>query len=229
MWIDDTFLEKSFSLSGLPQDLAAGLVKLARPVNLDAGQVLFVAGDPGNGFYSVIDGSLKVSIISGEGDEQLLAVLGPGSIVGELALFDARTRSATVTAMKPTKLAFIDRFGFEGFGDDNPAIYRHMLSILGSRLRQANDVLAARNFLPLPGRVAQTLLQLADTFGKPVDGDRTLIHYKMSQADLANMAGAARENVSRVLNQWRRGGIISRISGYYCIEDREALEAASQL
>jgi len=229
MWIDANFLEKSFSLSGLPSELAAGLVELARPVNLKSGQVLFVAGDPGNGFYSVIEGSLKVSVISSEGAEQMLAVFGPGSMVGELSLFDARPRSATVAALTETKLALIDKHSFERFGDDNPAIYRHMLQIVGSRLRQANDVLAARNFLPLPGRVAQTLLQLADTFGKPVDGGRTLIHYKMSQADLANMAGAARENVSRVLNQWKRGGIISRISGYYCIEDRKALEAASEL
>ena len=58
MWIDDTFLEKSFSLAGLSQEFAAGLVKIARPVHLKAGQTLFVAGDPGNGFYSVIEGSL---------------------------------------------------------------------------------------------------------------------------------------------------------------------------
>ena len=104
-----------------------------------------------------------------------------------------------------------------------------MLSIVGSRLRQANDVLAARSFLPLPGRVAQTLLQLAETFGKPVDNGRVLIHYKLSQADIANMAGAARENVSRVLNDWKRAGTVSRISGYYCLENPEWLRQASAL
>lgn len=224
-----SFLENSFSMEGLDCELASGLAELARPFSVKPGAILFEAGDPGNGCYAILEGSLKVSIVSFDGDEQLLAVMGPGSIVGELALLDGRARSATVTALKPTRLAFIEKHRFERFADENPALYRHMLSIVGSRLRQANDVLAARSFLPLPGRVAQTLLQLAETFGKPVDNGRVLIHYKLSQADIANMAGAARENVSRVLNDWKRAGTVSRISGYYCLENPEWLRQASAL
>ncbi|MDN3718303.1 Crp/Fnr family transcriptional regulator [Roseibium salinum] len=177
----------------------------------------------------MLEGSLKVSLMSIDGDEQLLAVLGPGDLVGELALLDGRPRSATVIALKEAQLAFIDKAAFQRFADEKPAVYRHMLSIVGKRLRHANDVLAARSFLPLPGRVAQTLLQLSETFGKPLDNGRVLIHYKLSQADIANMAGAARENVSRVLNDWKRSGTISRISGYYCLEQVAFLEQASTL
>ncbi|WP_346899900.1 Crp/Fnr family transcriptional regulator [uncultured Roseibium sp.] len=223
------FLQNSFSLEGLSLDLAEGLSALARPMKIGAGTILFENGDPGNGCYAVLEGSLKVSILSVDGDEQLLAVLGPGDLVGELALLDGRPRSATVSALKAANLAFIDKAAFERFADANPAVYRHMLSIVGGRLRQANDVLAARSFLPLPGRVAQALLQLSETFGKPIDGGRILIHYKLSQADIANMAGAARENVSRVLNDWKRAGTISRISGYYCLEQPELLQQASTL
>ncbi|GGE91371.1 Crp/Fnr family transcriptional regulator [Stappia taiwanensis] len=223
------FLENSFSLEGLSGDLASGLAALARPMSVKPGAILFESGDPGNGCYAILEGSLKVSIVSVEGDEQFLAVMGPGSIVGELALLDGRARSANVTALKASRLAFIDKYAFERFADANPAVYRHMLSIVGKRLRQANDVLAARSFLPLPGRVAQTLLQLAETFGKPVEKDRILIHYKLSQSDIANMAGAARENVSRVLNDWKRAGTISRISGYYCLEKPDLLKQASAL
>lgn len=229
MAIERNFLEQSVSLGGLPVELADEVAKIARVVPLPAGKVLFEAGDPGNGFYSVLEGSLKVSLISHEGAEQLLAVIGPGSVVGELAIFDGRPRSATVTALKQSRLAFVDRMSFERLGEDQPAIYRHMLSIVGGRLRHANDVFAARCFLPMNGRVAQTLLQMADTFGKEVEKDRILIHYKVSQADIANMSGMARENASRILNIWKRDGLISRISGYYCIEDRDALEAAAAL
>jgi len=223
------FLKNSFSLEGLSPDLAQELAGLARSMSINAGAILFENGDPGNGCYAVLEGSLKVSILSIDGDEQLLAVLGPGDLVGELALLDGRPRSATVSALKAAELAFIDKAAFERFADANPAVYRHMLSIVGKRLRQANDVLAARSFLPLPGRVAQTLLQLAETFGKPLDDGRVLIHYKLSQADIANMAGAARENVSRVLNDWKRSGTISRISGYYCLEQPQLLEQAATL
>ncbi len=210
-------------------ELAQELAALARPMVIRECTVLFEAGDPGNGCYAVLEGSLKVSMMSIEGGEQLLAVLGPGSIVGELALFDGRNRSATVTALKQTKLAFVDKGAFERFADRNPSVYRHMLSIVGKRLRHANDVLAARSFLPLPGRVAQTLLQLAESFGKTLDDGRILIHYKLSQADIANMSGAARENVSRVLSDWKREEIVSRISGYYCLEKPDFLRQASVL
>ncbi|ADZ71882.1 Crp/Fnr family transcriptional regulator [Polymorphum gilvum] len=223
------FLDNSFSLEGLSHDLAEGLSKLARPMSVTPGAILFEAGDPGNGCYAILDGSMKVSMLSVDGDEQLLAVLGPGNVVGELALLDGRPRSATVTALKASRLAFIDKSAFERFADENPGLYRHMLSIVGKRLRQSNDILAARSFLPLPGRVAQTLLQLSETFGKTLDGDRILIHYKLSQSDIANMAGAARENVSRVLNDWKRSGTISRISGYYCLEQPRVLEQAATL
>ncbi len=222
-------LKNSFSLEGLDPELADGLSSLARSMKLKPGSILFEAGDPGNGCYAILEGSLKVSILSIDGDEQLLAVLGPNNIVGELALLDGRPRSATVSALKECQLAFMDKAAFERFADDNPAVYRHMLTIVGGRLRQANDVLAARSFLPLPGRVAQTLLQLADSFGKPLDGDRILVNYKLGQAEIANMAGAARENVSRVLNEWKRAGVVSRINGYYCLEQPKTLEQASQL
>lgn len=224
-----TVLENSLALGGLPDELSHGLAALARPMKLSGGQRLFSAGDPGNGFYAVLEGSLKVTLENQEGDEQVLAVVGPGGVVGELSIFDGEPRSANVVAQKPSRVAFINKAYFESFADDKPALYRHMLKIIVGRLRKANNVLAARSFLPLSGRVAQVILQFADDFGKPVDGDRILVHHKVSQAEIAKLVGAARENVSRALNEWRRAGAISRISGYYCIEDRMALEAAARI
>jgi CRP-like cAMP-binding protein len=209
---------ESLALAGLDPDLATGLSDLAREATLSTNEVLFVAGDPGDSMYAILEGSLKVAVISAEGSEQLLAILGPGHVVGEMALLDGEPRSATVQAIKTSRVARIDKADFDRFADANPAVYRHMLALVSQRLRQANDVLAARSFLPLPGRVAVALLQLGETFGKELPDDRLLVHYKVSQADLAGMVGAARENVSRILNTWKRDGLISRISGYYCIE-----------
>lgn len=146
-----TFLENSFSMQGLDCQLAAGLAALARPMSVKPGAILFEAGDPGNGCYAILEGSLKVSIVSYDGDEQLLAVLGPGAIVGELALLDGRARSATVTALKPARLAFIEKHAFERFADENPALYRHMLSIVGQRLRQATTCLPRGPSCRFPG------------------------------------------------------------------------------
>ena len=220
---DANLFSQSLALADLDEVLSTGLADLARDIQLAANEVLFVAGDAGDSIYAVIEGSLKVAVISAEGSEQLLAILGPGHVVGEMALLDGQPRSATVQAIKKTRVARIDKADFDRFADRNPAVYRHMLALVSRRLRQANNVLAARAFLPLPGRVAVALLQLGETFGKDLPDGRLLVHYKVSQADLAGMAGAARENVSRILNTWKRDGLISRISGYYCIENPDAL------
>ncbi|MBV6657533.1 MAG: Crp/Fnr family transcriptional regulator [Devosiaceae bacterium] len=218
-----TLFSESLAFAGLEADLADGLADLAREASADAGEMLFMAGDPGDSMYAVLEGSLKVIVVSAEGSEQLLAIIGPGHVVGEMALLDGQPRSASVQALKKSRLARIDKRDFDKFADANPGLYRHMLGLISTRLRQANDVLAARSFLPLPGRVAVALLQLGETFGKDLPDGRLLVHYKVSQSDLAAMAGAARENVSRILNTWKREGLISRISGYYCIEKRDAL------
>ena len=228
MRVNPQVLSRSVALDGLPDELACDLIKLARPRPIKTGACVFEAGDPGDGFYALLEGSLRV-VLRGEDGEQVLALLSPGEIFGELSLFDGEPRSATVIAVKTSRLAFFDKATVFRFADDNPAVYRHMLCIVGRRLRASNASLAARSLLPLPGRVAQTLLHLADLFGKNVGGERILVHHKISQADLAAMVGAARENVSRVLNEWKRNGLISRISGYYCIEDQPALSALASL
>jgi len=228
MRVNPQVLSQSVALDGLPDELAAELIQVARTRPVKSGTALFEAGDPGDGFYALLEGSLRV-VLRGEDDEQVLAILSPGAIFGELSLFDGEPRSATVIATKASRVAFFEKAAVFRFADDNPAVYRHMLRIVGKRLRASNATLAARSLLPLAGRVAQTMLNLADLFGKDVGQGRILVHHKISQADLAALVGAARENVSRILNDWKREGHISRISGYYCIEDRSALRALAAL
>jgi CRP/FNR family cyclic AMP-dependent transcriptional regulator len=91
--------------------------------------------------------------------------------------------------------------------------------VLAARLRDTDQIVAAGSFLPLKGRVARALLDLAHAFGHNVGGTRVVIRQKISQSDVAAMAGIARENVSRIMNQWMRMKIITRLSGYYCLED----------
>jgi len=228
MQVKPEVLSQSVALDGLPEEYAAELIKVARTRPVKAGTALFEAGDPGDGFYALLEGSLRV-VLRGDEGEQVLALLSPGAIFGELSLFDGEPRSATVVAAKTSRVAFFEKHAVFRYMDENPAVYRHLLCIVGRRLRASNATLAARSLLPLTGRVAQTLLQLADLFGKDVGQGRVLVHHKISQADLAALVGAARENVSRVLNDWKRAGHISRISGYYCIEDRAALKALATL
>jgi CRP-like cAMP-binding protein len=216
-------------LTDLPDRLSSGLLASATPRHLAPDEVLFLADDPGDGFYKVDEGLLKVSITSASGAERILAILGPGSLVGDLALLDGKPRSATVTALRECRLRFVSRAAFEAFAGEKPEIYRYLTKLLAARLRDTDKLIAAGSFLPLKGRVARALLDLANAFGKNVGGTRVVIRQKVSQGDLAAMAGIARENVSRIMNEWMRVNIVTRLSGYYCLEDPAKLEHESEI
>ena len=211
-------------LSDLPGRLSSGLLAGATSRHLSANEVLFLAGDPGDGLYRVDEGLLKVSITSASGAERILAIFGPGSIVGDLAIIDGLPRSATVTALRDCKLRFLSRKAFEKFAAEEPAIYKYLLIVMAARLRDTDQIVAAGSFLPLKGRVARALLDLSHAFGNDVGSGRIVIRQKVSQSELAAMAGIARENVSRIMNDWMRTKVVTRLSGYYCLEDLAKLQ-----
>jgi CRP/FNR family cyclic AMP-dependent transcriptional regulator len=212
-------------LSALPAELAFRLFDRARPVTLAADQTLFLAGDAGDGCYRVDEGLLKASMLSPAGGERILAIFGAGAVIGELSMIDGAPRSASVTALRPAKLQFVSRAWFDAFGAENPDVYRHLVTLLAGRLRDSNGALIAASFLSVKGRVARALLNLADAFGHDVGQGRILVRQKVTQSDLAAMAGIARENVSRVLQDWMKRKVVSRLAGYYCIEDKGSLTA----
>ncbi len=216
-------------LAGLPEHLAAGLLDRSNPRSIRAGEILFLAGDPGDGLYRIDEGLLKISIGAAGGAERILAILGPGAIVGDLSVIDGLPRSASVTALRDSKLRFISRPDFDAFGARNPELYKYLLKVLAARLRDTDMILAAGSFLPLKGRVARALLDLAKAFGKDVGSGRILIHQKISQADVAAIAGVARENVSRILKEWATENVISRLAGYYCLESKSKIERQADL
>ncbi len=216
-------------LTGLPEHLSANLFTSATPAKLNADEVLFLAGDAGDGCYRVEDGLLKVIMVSRGGTERILAFLGPGAIVGELSIIDGLPRSATVVAVRAAILSFLSRAAFEDFAKKHPEIYKSLVTLIAARLRETDAALAAGSFLPLRGRVACTLLELAQEFGQDVGAGRIVIRQKIGQSDLAAMAGIARENVSRILNDWKRRKLVSRLSGYYCLENKAQLQSEAEL
>jgi CRP/FNR family transcriptional regulator, cyclic AMP receptor protein len=228
-WKQSTGPTDQSLLSRLPEHLSASLFSNTTPVRLKADEVLFVTGDAGDGCYRVEGGLLKVTMVSRAGTERILAFLGSGAIVGELSLIDGLPRSASVVAVRPAQLAFLSRAAFEEFANKHPEVYKSLLTLIAARLRETDATVAAGSFLPLRGRVACTLLELAQDFGQDVGAGRIVIRQKIGQSDLAAMAGIARENVSRILNDWKRRKLVSLLSGYYCLENKALLQHEAQL
>ena len=220
---------KQSLLSELQEHLSTDLFASATPVRLAADEYLFLAGDAGNGCYRVEDGLVKVTMMSRSGVERILAFLGPGAIVGELAIVDGRPRSASVVAVREAALKFLSRSIFEEFAGEHPEVYKNLVKVLATRLRLTDEAVAAGSFLSLKGRVARTLLELAEDFGRNVGSGRVVIYQKIGQSDLAAMTGIARENLSRVFNDWRRRKLVTRLSGYYCLENKARLKAEAEL
>jgi CRP/FNR family transcriptional regulator, cyclic AMP receptor protein len=210
-------------LSALPDRLSSHLFARATARHLRAGETLFYAGDVGNGCYRLDRGVLKVSIDSERGETLTLAVVGAGSIVGELALIDGRPRSASIVAVKDCELSFISRAHFEECVL-HPEFGRYLLNVLATRLRQADEALAASSFLPVKARIARVLLDLAKNLGENTASGHIMIGHKISQADLAAMAGVARENVNRILRHWERLKIVTQLSSFYSLNNCAALE-----
>ena len=92
-------------------------------------------------------------------------------------------------------------------------------------MRETDEALAATSFLTVKARVARALLELAEFLGEDRGSGRVLIHHKIKRSDLAAMAGVAPENVSRVLNDWMQGHVVSCSSGFYCLEDVAKLKS----
>ena len=214
---------KTRMFTGAPIDVSEAIGQRAQYIKLDPNETLFREGDDADGFYAVEGGGLKATRLSPDGMEQLIALFSDGEVIGEMAIFDEFPRSATITALKPTSVIFCSRESFFEYADENPEVYRHMLSVMAGRLRATNDSLAARDFLALPGQLAQAMIRLADGFGREMVSGAVRIEYKLTQSELGAMIGASRENVSRVLNQWKRAGLIARVDGFYHINKRDEL------
>jgi CRP/FNR family transcriptional regulator len=129
------------------------LFKEATACNLRSGESLFRAGDPGDGCYRIQTGLVKIVVVSQQGEERIISLLGSGAIVGELSIIDGEPRSASVIAVSDCALAFVSRAKFEKFTEAHPELTSYLVRTLALRLRRADDALAATTFLSVKGRL----------------------------------------------------------------------------
>jgi CRP/FNR family cyclic AMP-dependent transcriptional regulator len=146
----------------------------------------------------------------------VIGFIEQGAVVGELAMIDGLPRSATAVAVKECVLSFIPKSAFDGCLNAHPEVYKFLVESLAARLRESNDARAAASFLHSKGRLARAMLEMSRLFGEDHEG-RILIVHPIRLVDLATMAGIARENVSRILSDWNRQGIVGRSSKSFCI------------
>lgn len=184
--------------AALDEEDVAALQATMSTSRLARGEVLFREGDQGDRLYVLLSGKVKLGRTSTDGRENLVAILGPGEMFGELSVFDPGPRNATATAVAETQLIGLGNDALQQFLLSRPAVAQSLLAALAKRLRRTNDSLADLVFTDVPGRVAKALLELSERFGQPTE-EGLLVAHDLTQEELAQLVGASRETVNKAL------------------------------
>jgi CRP-like cAMP-binding protein len=196
--IDEDVVRKAPLFTALDEADALSLRANMDSVKIAKGSVLFAEGDEGDHLYVIVEGKLKLGTSSGDGRENLLSILGPGEMFGELSLFDPGPRTSTATAVTDAKLLSLGQEKLIPWLATNPNVSLQLLARLAQRLRRTNEAVGDLVFSDVPGRVAKALIDLGERFGKQTD-EGLFVHHDLTQEELAQLVGASRETVNKAL------------------------------
>jgi CRP/FNR family transcriptional regulator, cyclic AMP receptor protein len=212
--VNPTFLATFGLFQDLPADVMERLAGSVRHQVLAPNTTLMTVGQSGEAVYMILSGTVKVHIEQPDGTDVLIAVLGPGEIVGELSLLDNTGRSASVRTLDETECLWMDREAFRNALTTIPGFALNLAKLLSARLRLANGQIQALVALDLESRVARQLLAFAQRYGQEQPGGAILIPIRLTQSDLSNMIGASREQTNKVLVSYRSRGYLSVDASY---------------
>src|SRR4051812_30572641 len=174
-------------------------------VTLARGDSLFHEGDPGDRLYVVTEGKVKLHRTSPDGRENMLAVVGPSELIGELSLFDPGPRTATATALTEVKLLALGHGDLQPWLNARPEVATALLRAVARRLRRTNGAMSDLLFSDVPGRAARPLPDLSRRFGvQSEEGNRVVPD--LTQHEPAKLGAAPREAVKKAPEALAQGG-----------------------
>ena len=177
--------------------------------HFENGNYIFLEDSEGEQCFFVLEGSVKVTRLSKDGREVILAMLNEGDFFGEMSLLDGESRSANVIALEKTKVLTLDRNDFIAVVNDYPQIAVQLLKELARRLRKSDRQIASLSLSDAEKRIALCIIRFADEQGVIQNG-KVSIPKTPIQQDIANMAGTSRETVSRTLGLLEKEDLIER-------------------
>jgi CRP-like cAMP-binding protein len=216
-------------LAGLPQAAAAELAAAGVVHQYRRGTYLFHQGDPPGPVFFLDEGRIEISSLSASGHRQLHTTIDQPLFFGELASLGEQPRTATALAVDDSRTWSVEPEVFIAFLEANPSASRALLRAL-SRQVQAHDALVEDLlFLDLKGRVAKRLLGLVSPSFDDLPEDGAMVPSEVTHADLASLSGGSRENVTRILSDLARRGIVRREGRRYVLMKVEALRRLAGL
>jgi CRP-like cAMP-binding protein len=214
----DTFLD------ALQEDQRRELRRRATPRRFPRGAALAHAGQVGDRVFVLTAGHVKLTRVTPEGRDVMLALRGPGDLIGEQSAIDGQVRSATMTALDAVEALAIAPADFLAYVTTVPEAARYVMRTLAERLRDADGKRVEHAAHDVVGRLSVRIGELCERFGVPdAGGDGTRIDLPLTQEDLAGWVGASRESTARALSQMRDLGWVTTARRSIVCHDPEAL------
>jgi CRP/FNR family transcriptional regulator, cyclic AMP receptor protein len=210
----DTMAEivaKSKIFQNVDPAVVTSVTEQLQSVQFSARQTIYLEGELGDRAYILVSGKVKLGRRRPDGRSLLLAVVGPSDVFGDLAVFDPGPRMANAVALTKVRALAMDREVLRGLVVDHPEIADRLLRVLARRLRRTDHDLSDLIFTDVPGRVAKHLLRLAQRFGVQ-QGGALRIDHDLTQLEIAQLVGASRETVNKILTNFTDRGWI-RVDG----------------
>lgn len=215
-------LARAGIFQGVDPDAVSALITDMETVTFPRGMTIFDEGDPGDRLYIIVSGKVKLARHAPDGRENLLSVMGPSDMFGELSIFDPGPRTSSAVCVTEVTAATMDSAMLKAWIENHPEISQQLLRVLARRLRRTNASLADLIFTDVPGRVAKTLLQLANRFGSQ-EGGALRVNHDLTQEEIAQLVGASRETVNKALATFAHRGWIRLEGKSVLIVDTEHL------
>jgi CRP-like cAMP-binding protein len=192
-------LKMNALFAGLGDEALNNIANLCSRRQIDGNEMLFQKGDKGDALYGIRRGQIRIETGTAGGGRLTLNIMGPGDVFGEIALLDGQARTADATATEKSELYVLRRDDFLAYLQREPSVSLRLIELLCQRIRWTSERMEEASLLPLNVRLAKRLVSLAADFGSEVH---------ISQEQLGQYVGAARESVNRQLQEWRKQGIL---------------------
>jgi CRP-like cAMP-binding protein len=216
MTVAVAFLKSIPYFSKLSPDELSLIQKLIFETKVEKGDTVVLEGEPPGHLYFVSAGVMKMFRTSLDGKEQVLKIVRPGESFNDVSIFDGGPNLASVQAMVPGTICGISRADLHAFLKNHPQMALDVINVLASQLRQLVLLVDDLSFKPVVGRLARILLERA--------GDGVGAGQRLTQQDMAAIAGTGREVIGRSLKALETEGVIRIDRHRIIITDRKALE-----
>ncbi len=209
---------ESVLFGGLPEEQVQAVAEICQERTFARGEMIFFEGDPGDGFYMVLSGKVKIYKMSLAGKEQILHIFGPGEPFGEVPVFNGQPFPANAESLMASTLYFFPRQEFVALVHQLPSLALNMLAVLSLRLRRFATQIENLSLKEVPERLAAYLLYLAEE-----QGSEDMVTLDISKGQLASLLGTSPETLSRIFGRMSEQGLIDVQGRIIRLLDRDGL------